>query len=106
MPQMDGHETSRRIRALEKEGKVYRENARDGAGKSGSPSRVVPIIAVTASEGPGILQQCLAAGMQGCVFKPCSKQQMCDIVASATALDNENGEVKNLPHQLTGAVHR
>ncbi len=54
MPEMDGLEATRRIRA---------EEAERGAGR-------IPIVAVTASVMPGDRERCLRAGMDGFVGKP------------------------------------
>lgn len=59
MPELDGLETTRRIRARE-----------EGTG------RHVPILAMTAYAMPGDRQRCLAAGMDGYLSKPIRSQEL------------------------------
>ncbi|MDR1248044.1 MAG: response regulator [Treponema sp.] len=63
MPEMDGYEATRRIRAFEN----------SGEGAEGSPSRRarhIPIVAMTANVFQQDIEQCLAAGMNDHVGKP------------------------------------
>lgn len=60
MPQMDGLEAVVRIRR----------------GEAGEKSRAIPIIAATAFATPDDLQQCMNAGMNGCVVKPLASQDL------------------------------
>ena len=60
MPEMDGYELSRSIRAIE-------------AGRKAGP---VPIIACTANALAGQAEKCLAAGMDDCLVKPVDLAQM------------------------------
>jgi signal transduction histidine kinase/CheY-like chemotaxis protein/HPt (histidine-containing phosphotransfer) domain-containing protein len=59
MPEMDGFEATRRIRALEREGRVGR-----------SSEHPLPIIALTANAIKGDRERCLEAGMSDHVAKP------------------------------------
>jgi CheY-like chemotaxis protein len=63
MPEMDGYEATRRIRAFEKE---QRENNPQG---QLSP-KGIPIIAMTANVFREDVEKCLEAGMNGHVGKP------------------------------------
>jgi diguanylate cyclase (GGDEF)-like protein/PAS domain S-box-containing protein len=63
MPEMDGFEATRKIRE--------HESLRVGAS--------VPIIALTADVRKGIVEQCLAAGMNDYLSKPFSKKQIQDL---------------------------
>jgi CheY-like chemotaxis protein len=62
MPEMDGYEATRRIRALEKE-----LSASDVSGK---PYRKVPIIAMTANVFKEDIDRCINAGMNDHIGKP------------------------------------
>jgi len=63
MPEMDGYEAARRIRAVEAAG------ARD-------PAREVPIIAMTANVFKEDIDRCLEAGMNGHIGKPIEAEDM------------------------------
>jgi CheY-like chemotaxis protein len=65
MPKMDGFQASRRIRELERAGKVL-----TGGRKS------IPIVALTANAIKGDRELCLAAGMNDYLSKPIEPQQM------------------------------
>lgn len=60
MPEMDGYETARRLRALMDEGKIDR----------------MPIIAFTANALKGDMEKCLAAGMDDYIAKPIDQHAM------------------------------
>lgn len=64
MPQMDGNEATRRIRA----------------GQAGEPNRHVPILAVTAHTQPEDRQKCLDAGMNDYLAKPINRKAMFDLI--------------------------
>jgi CheY-like chemotaxis protein len=59
MPEMDGFETTRRIRERERPSGTH-----------------LPILALTANALPGDRQQCLNAGMDGYLSKPIQSQQL------------------------------
>jgi signal transduction histidine kinase/DNA-binding response OmpR family regulator len=61
MPQMDGHELARRLRAVEAERRSTR----------------TPIVAVTANAMKGEEARCLAVGMDACLVKPVSIERLC-----------------------------
>ncbi|GGI78328.1 response regulator [Shewanella gelidii] len=63
MPQMDGLQATKQIRALE---------------SSGAVESNLPILAVTANAVEGDREQCVAAGMNGYLSKPFSREQLFD----------------------------
>jgi signal transduction histidine kinase/CheY-like chemotaxis protein len=65
MPEMDGYEATRRVRAIEEE---RREKAA-GPSRKGAP-RQIPIVAMTANVFREDIEKCLAAGMDDHVGKP------------------------------------
>jgi PAS domain S-box-containing protein len=69
LPEIDGYEATRRIRALEREGALP---AREDA---------LPVIALTASALKGDLERCFAAGMNDYVSKPIDARRLLAIVA-------------------------
>jgi CheY-like chemotaxis protein len=62
MPEMDGLEATRRIRALEAE--------KNAAGKGEMQSKRVPIVAMTANVFREDIEKCLEAGMNDHIGKP------------------------------------
>jgi CheY-like chemotaxis protein len=63
MPDLDGYETTRRIRAGE------------------APGQHVPIVALTAHAMKGHREQCLLAGMDDCVTKPIDMESLANAVS-------------------------
>ncbi|MDP1703015.1 MAG: ATP-binding protein [Aestuariivirga sp.] len=71
MPELDGLETTRRVRAMER--------------KSGSGSHL-PILALTANARPENYLECMAAGMDGHLSKPFDRQDMDEAVTKILSL--------------------
>ena len=69
MPEMDGYEASRRIRALEAEAVA------GAAPDAGHPAHI-PIIAMTAHAMKGDRERCLDAGMDDYLSKPFTRSQL------------------------------
>lgn len=80
MPNMDGLEATRKIRALEK--------------KTG---RHVPIIAMTAHAMQGDREQCLAAGMDDYLAKPIRAQQLYDAICRAVGIERPTADQDKQP---------
>jgi signal transduction histidine kinase/CheY-like chemotaxis protein len=71
MPELDGLETTRRVRSMEK--------------KSGSSTHL-PILALTANARPENYLECMAAGMDGHLSKPFDRQDMEEAIAKILSL--------------------
>jgi CheY-like chemotaxis protein len=69
MPELDGLEAARRIRAAEREGE----------------SRRTPIIALTANAFEEDRESCLAAGMDGFLAKPLDRERLAAAIAAVRA---------------------
>ena len=93
MPEMDGYEATRLIRASEKDRSVR-----------------IPIIALTASAVGGVKDDCLAAGMDDFLSKPFHKEQLLEILGKHAAgrktmeADEHVLDTSVLQHQLGGDV--
>lgn len=75
MPELDGLETTRRIRALS------------------GPGRDVVIIAMTASALPEEIDRCRASGMDGCLSKPFTLDALIRTLTRAGSFDDRNRAV-------------
>jgi CheY-like chemotaxis protein len=76
MPELDGRETTRRLRA------------------SGGPNAAVPVIAVTADTSPEDVEACLAAGMNYFVPKPITPQALLGAVQHVLAQPDAAAEAE------------
>jgi CheY-like chemotaxis protein len=63
MPEMDGYETAKQIRALENQ-------------QTPGPPKRTPIVALTTVSEPGTRDRCLEAGMDDHLTKPVNTQQL------------------------------
>ena len=81
MPEMDGLEATRRIRAQEREAGL----------------RPVPILALTAHALQEYRERCLAAGCSGYLSKPMRMQSLLDAVAAALGESRETAPTPSDP---------
>jgi CheY-like chemotaxis protein len=87
MPEMDGFEATRAIRAWE-------NSSRD----SKSPVTQLPIVALTANAMQGDRERCLAAGMDDYITKPLARSDL------ARVLEATQPKPMNLPEPTLSAV--
>ena len=80
MPQLDGIETTKRIRACE----------------AGQPGRPTPILALTANALVEDRYACFEAGMDGFLIKPLDRDKLADALASLAAARYLSANVKRL----------
>jgi CheY-like chemotaxis protein len=85
MPEMDGLEAARRIRA------------------GGGQSAKTPIIAVTASTSPEDIRACLEAGMSRFVAKPVGREALLNAILAA--LTNDGGFDPSMEEHAPQPVH-
>jgi CheY-like chemotaxis protein len=84
MPELDGYEATRRIRAAERE-------------------RRVPIIAMTALSMPGDRERCLAAGMDDYISKPLRNEQLEDVIVRWLSVRDNHGAPNGSGGAASGA---
>jgi len=84
MPEMDGYEATRQIRA----------------GKGGAIHKNVPIIAMTANVMQGDKEKCLDVGMNDYLPKPLEQEQLLNKLIQWVKPEEELGEVQSEPTQL------
>lgn len=74
MPEMDGLEATKRIREMEREGKIFSET-----------TTPVPIVAMTAHAMKGDRERCLESGMDGYVTKPIRVAELVKTINQVTS---------------------
>ncbi|SFR14611.1 hybrid sensor histidine kinase/response regulator [Desulfoscipio geothermicus] len=84
MPEMDGYETTRRIRALQ-----GTEN--------------LPIIALSADAVEGVAEKAKAAGMNGYLTKPLNPLKLIEVLKSYIQIEAADEDFADMPDEETGA---
>ena len=77
MPEMDGYEATRQIRALERQ---RAEEADHGFAKAFGPTHRIPIVAMTAHAVTGYRERCLEVGMDDYLTKPLRRVELLALV--------------------------
>jgi len=101
MPEMDGYEATKRIRAQEQQRRS----------QAGAKSRRTPIIALTASALKGDRERCLAAGMDDYVTKPVEAEQLLDVMrthlrrSTSPVLSDDDDEGSPAPIRESEMTH-
>ena len=85
MPEMDGYETTRRIRALQ-------------------DTENLPIIALSADAVEGVAEKAKAAGVNGYLTKPLNPLKLIDILKSYIEIEAISEDLEDLPDERTEAV--
>jgi len=105
MPEMDGLEATRRIRALEAEAEKPDGKDRAESVRVTSRSGHIPIVAMTAHALAGHRERCLEAGMDDYISKPVNPQALAKVLDRWLPVDLEEVQGRHEDEKKTAAIH-
>jgi CheY-like chemotaxis protein len=102
MPVMDGYEATKRIRDAECE---MRKRNPEGSGLNSelripnSALNNVPVIALTGTDLDSVKEKCLSRGMNDCIGKPLSREQLLSLIPKWTGTESA-GSSQRIPDEV------
>ena len=102
MPLMDGYEATKRIRNAECGMGNKIDQKSDGAGQQPETScqRPLPIVALTGSNPADKMEKCLGLGMNDCIGKPLSRDQLLSLIRKWTATESAGPACGKSPKKI------
>ena len=106
MPLMDGYEATKRIRNAEcgMRNKIEKDTDADDQGPETSYQRPVPIIALTGSNPGDKMEKCLGMGMNDCIGKPLSRDQLLSLIKRWTTTESVDSACGKAPKKVADPI--